>query len=372
LASRPEPLILGPPGSEDDHYYVVYAPLEIPIHISGAEPLVIETTAALPEGITFDDARRVLTGIPRVAGEYSIAITATNAFGRDTKRLDIAIYNGLEGALESPEGVYFGSYANWSAEPWNFSTTVFRSGLASARSGFTPDGNGSGLYTWVDGPLRIDFWWRASSEAAHDWGVVSLDGVVMKRISGETEWQRVEFEIPPGNHGVTWTYAKDAKASAGEDAIWLDQVSIKSPPFAAWMQAFRRPGQALSESDLLPCADPDGDGSANLIEYASGTDPFDGIPPYPVCNSVSIPDPKSYSTFAYLLNPFVHGLKVSPEWSPDMAEGSWRRDWLVPLRTCQYAIGSQRVFLVDPPAGDTRRKGFWRLRVEMVEQAGGE
>jgi hypothetical protein len=56
----------------------------------------------------------------------------------------------------------------------------------------------------------------------------SIGGVPQAPISGEVDWQQVNFTTPPGSQMLVWTYSKDSAGSAGLDAGFVDQLSFTS------------------------------------------------------------------------------------------------------------------------------------------------
>ena len=83
------------------------------------------------------------------------------------------------------------------------------------KSGFVTNNQSSVLIANVYGAGTIGFWWKVSCESFRDWKLDNLefaiDGVAqMPWISGESDWQYLEFEVEnSGTHVLTWTYSKD-------------------------------------------------------------------------------------------------------------------------------------------------------------------
>ena len=95
-------------------------------------------------------------------------------------------------------------------------------------SGSIGDNQTSVLETTVMGPGTLTFSWMTSCEEDPDgrywWDHVefSVDGVVLLRRDGETQWKQESVRIEgDGAHAVAWTYKKDEVESAGEDAAWV-------------------------------------------------------------------------------------------------------------------------------------------------------
>ncbi|MCK4709990.1 MAG: hypothetical protein KAU21_15335, partial [Gammaproteobacteria bacterium] len=48
-------------------------------------------------------------------------------------------------------------------------------------------------------------------------------------ISGEQPWSASSVAVPSGSHTIEWRYTKDGSVSDGDDAGWVDNISIGSP-----------------------------------------------------------------------------------------------------------------------------------------------
>ncbi len=109
--------------------------------------------------------------------------------------------------------------------PWLVETAETHDGIAAAQSGAISNAQASILYTVLEGPGTLSFWWSVSSNPGH--GVLSLvaDGLTSAAISGSVGWEQQNVDLGPGTHLVEWIYSKDASPSVGSDAGWLDQVA---------------------------------------------------------------------------------------------------------------------------------------------------
>jgi hypothetical protein len=118
----------------------------------------------------------------------------------------------------------------WSSDitsPWYGQTNVSHDGVASAKSYFIQDNQQTVLNTTTNGPGKLTFWWKVSSQTNADIlsFVASGGGLVDSRqISGEVDWNQQTIFLPSGSQTFQWTYTKDAAKSAGSDAGWVDQV----------------------------------------------------------------------------------------------------------------------------------------------------
>ncbi|MBQ6327436.1 MAG: leucine-rich repeat protein, partial [Kiritimatiellae bacterium] len=126
---------------------------------------------------------------------------------------------------------------------WSGDYDVSHDGEGAMRSGGVGNNGESWIETTVNGPVRLSFWWKASSEEydgeVFDYAYLSLDGEPQGTltdyqlqgvaIGGKTGWTNVVFDITePGEHTVRWTYKKDDvdESDVGEDCVWLDEISL--------------------------------------------------------------------------------------------------------------------------------------------------
>jgi probable HAF family extracellular repeat protein len=98
-------------------------------------------------------------------------------------------------------------------------------GLCAARSPEIGDYNSASFSTVVTGPTNVTFWWRISA-AEQAFLEVAVDDAAVRCISGETEWQQANLDLPAGEHTLTWRFWKNEAGSAGEDAAWVDQLTL--------------------------------------------------------------------------------------------------------------------------------------------------
>jgi hypothetical protein len=138
---------------------------------------------------------------------------------QDTPALHASPYAGLDvsddSGLWSFGGPSWTTRLGWSSHD-HLDTAVSRSA----------DGQTSWMERTVQGPTYVSFWWRGSSEASYDFYSYTVDGVVQERYSGERGWQRVSLFLAAGSHAVRWSYEKDESESSGEDAVYVDELSV--------------------------------------------------------------------------------------------------------------------------------------------------
>jgi len=121
--------------------------------------------------------------------------------------------------------------------PWFVETAVAHGGLAAAQSGAITSNQSSALQTTLSGPGVLNFWWKVSSEANHDFLYLNVNGSTQAGISGSLDWQPQTVYLGYGPQLIEWTYSKDASGSAGQDAAWLAQVSYTPGPVAPFISA---------------------------------------------------------------------------------------------------------------------------------------
>ena len=135
------------------------------------------------------------------------------------------------------------SFSKGGVATWVGDYDVSHDGEGAMRSGAAENKGESWIETKVIGPVRLSFWWKASSEEyggeVFDYAYMSVDGnpqgtlndyhLEGVAIGGKTGWTKVVYDImEEGEHTVRWTYTKDEvdESDVGEDCVWLDEVSL--------------------------------------------------------------------------------------------------------------------------------------------------
>jgi endonuclease/exonuclease/phosphatase family metal-dependent hydrolase len=133
---------------------------------------------------------------------------------------------------------------------WAGQTNVTFDTEDAAASGVLTDNQESWLETSLTGPSVLSFRWKVSSENGYDYLECYTNGVLaVAGISGEVDWQPVQFFVGAGLHAVRWRYVKDGSLLSGQDRGWVDQVSLASvDPFitTAPVTQFKNTGDSVS------------------------------------------------------------------------------------------------------------------------------
>ena len=110
---------------------------------------------------------------------------------------------------------------------WEIAADYAKGGLYSLKSGFINDNGITGVSfvgNFRSGQVRFSR--RLSTEEGYDLYGFAIDGTVVETGSGDSDWTDVVFNIAPGNHVLTWLYLKDDSFSKGDDAVWIDSISL--------------------------------------------------------------------------------------------------------------------------------------------------
>jgi hypothetical protein len=127
-----------------------------------------------------------------------------------------------------------GGNANWAAN-----STYKYSGTYSARSGVIGDWQYTQINQTVilSNPQTLNFWWKVSSESGYDYlgfcydqsfgsGTCIRGNGNVTPISGSVDWTKVSLNVSAGTHTLLWYYAKDSSAVSGDDAGYIDNISL--------------------------------------------------------------------------------------------------------------------------------------------------
>jgi len=192
----------------------------------GNDPLLVDVTGELPEGLHFSQATRMLEGIPTKSGTFMASVSASNEAGSITQDLQIVIDGSpLETGVDT-SGI---AWTTSVEAPWFVETATSHDGVDAAQSGCLL-GSAGNPESWVKasvaGPGDLAFWWRSDGGEQAQIRVEVDDGESVN-LTGDGDWDEHTLTLPVGNHVIRWVYARQA-TDAG--AAWLDQVTFTPGP----------------------------------------------------------------------------------------------------------------------------------------------
>lgn len=170
---------------------------------------------------------------------------------------------------------------------WYIDSTQSQAGAQSLRSGDI--GNGQVSAITLNGPLpagTVSFDYLALTQSCCDRLEIQVNGKRFNvQSTGEAgEWQQTNVIVPEATSTVTFVYRKDGAASAGADAIWIDNLDF-STTIDTGSDPLDTDGDGLADNqengyDALDpynaddaAEDYDGDRVTNYSEVLSGYDP---------------------------------------------------------------------------------------------------
>jgi hypothetical protein len=201
------------------------ASLALSVTATGTGPLAFQWTR---DGTAVPGATNSLLLLPNIAtgdaGSYRAVVrnyegTATSAVAT------VTVFTLAEGVDEPGLAWTSGGHA-----PWLNQTNFSFDGIDALRSGLITNSQQSWLQTDIRGPARVSFQWRISSENGYDFLRFAINGAEVTNTSGKVEWKPQSFLLAPGLNALRWTYAKDESESVGQDAGWVDAVTVVYAP----------------------------------------------------------------------------------------------------------------------------------------------
>ncbi|MBE2283225.1 MAG: S8 family serine peptidase [Prosthecobacter sp.] len=180
----------------------------------------------LPAGLTLNPITGMITGTPTETGLFDAYQSATNATGTTEEFAYfyiLAATPALSTAVEQPPTTKI--------IPFGFGDPILQSavthdGVDAIETAAVEDEEYSGIEFTVNGPARLEFQWKVSSEKNYDYLVLTVDGYVRDYITGETDWTLSSTDLGDGPHNVDIYYSKDEATVKGQDKGWIDEIVI--------------------------------------------------------------------------------------------------------------------------------------------------
>ncbi|MBL9132255.1 MAG: proprotein convertase P-domain-containing protein, partial [Verrucomicrobiaceae bacterium] len=182
--------------------------------------------SGLPGGLTLNPTTGLITGIPTETGltdGYQDATNATGTSSEYTYFYILAAAPALSTAVEQPSTTKIIPFGF--GDPF-LQAAVTQDGVDAIETAVVGDEEYSGIEFTVNGPARLDFQWKVSSEKNYDYLVLAVDGYVRDYITGETGWTASTTDVGAGPHNVDIYYFKDEATVKGQDKGWIDQIVI--------------------------------------------------------------------------------------------------------------------------------------------------
>lgn len=121
--------------------------------------------------------------------------------------------------------------ANWATQ-----TIQKYAGTYAAKSGAIGNNQNTNISTTVTVPTggaTLSFYFRVSSESGYDYLKFYIDGVQQTQWSGTVNWTQQTYVLTAGSRTLTWEYSKDSGTASGEDAAYIDNITLSSAAPAA-------------------------------------------------------------------------------------------------------------------------------------------
>jgi subtilisin-like proprotein convertase family protein len=179
----------------------------------------------LPAGLTVSSTG-LISGIPTTTGTFSVALSASNADGTDSKTLQLTINSAASLIAQAVDNTQL-VFTTGGNLPWTLSSSSNHDGVDSVESGWITHSQQSWLETVVTGPAYINFWFQLQSEFGGDYFRFTIDGEELWYSEDTHLWRLLGFYVPPGQHTVRWNYTKNESIDYGYDGMWLDQIEVQ-------------------------------------------------------------------------------------------------------------------------------------------------
>ncbi len=180
----------------------------------------------LPAGLSLNTTTGLITGTPTETGLFQGYQSATNATGTTEEfayYLILAADPLLSAAVEQPSTTKIIPFGF--GDPFSQTATT-HDGVDAIETAVVAHEEYSGIEFTVNGPAKLEFQWKVSSEKNYDYLVLTVDGYVKDYITGETDWTTSTTYLGDGPHNVDIYYTKDQEMVKGQDKGWIDEIVI--------------------------------------------------------------------------------------------------------------------------------------------------
>jgi hypothetical protein len=118
---------------------------------------------------------------------------------------------------------------NCSRIVWHIDPSIGHLSLPSLRSGPIQSGGASCVAKEIEGPARINFWWRVDQDTSQVGMLLFLvdDKIILQCTS--SDWSPVDYAVPFGSHRLSWEYRKLRSYPEYVGAGWIDDLNIVYP-----------------------------------------------------------------------------------------------------------------------------------------------
>lgn len=153
---------------------------------------------------------------------------------------------------------------------WRTRTSITNDGADAAETRRLSGNQIAEMYTTINGPSVVSFWWKCSGETGKFTTYFFSNGTP-RQISGETDWRREFVVIPSGQSNLMWiTYCNSSNRGANQ--AWVDQLQIEADTDQNglgddWEMLY------FGAKGVDPNDDFDHDGATNQEEFADHTHP---------------------------------------------------------------------------------------------------
>ena len=156
------------------------------------------------------------------SGNYSLAVTNHAGYVISSNATTLVFDESpLASALDTTNLIW----SSGGPAGWHWQTATTHHGVDAAETGPFLTDQTNWVETVVEGPVTINFWWRAIGWIT-DVISFSMDGVerIKVQLLPDIEWQPRSYHVPAGQHTLRWTYV--CEPFAGTSTAWLDQITL--------------------------------------------------------------------------------------------------------------------------------------------------